>query len=265
MAILPEISKAERDAYERGRNYAAELEEMIRDSRRIVFFGGAGVSTESGIPDFRSADGIYSRKYGNLSPERIISRSFFDTAPDEFYDFYRDKLLYLDAKPNAAHKKLAELEAAGKDITIVTQNIDGLHQLAGSQKVIELHGSVLRNYCMSCYTSYSAEFIKNSKGVPYCLAEGCKGIVKPDVVLYEESLKSDDTMNAVRAIENCDMLIIAGTSLVVYPAAGFVRYFRGRHSAIINLSASDRDSYMELVIHQKVGEVLGAIDVSKCI
>ena len=265
MPILPEISKAEREAYEKSRNYAAELEEMIRDSRRIVFFGGAGVSTESGIPDFRSADGIYSQKYGKLSPERIISRSFFDTSPAEFYDFYRDKLLYLDAKPNAAHLKLAELEKAGKDITIVTQNIDGLHQLAGSSRVIELHGSVLRNYCMQCMTSYSAEFIKNSTGVPRCMAEGCNGIVKPDVVLYEESLNSDDTLNAVRAIENCDMLIIAGTSLVVYPAAGFVTYFRGKHSAIINLSSSSRDSYMELVIHRKVGEVLGAIDVSKCI
>lgn len=265
MPILPEMSKAERDAYEKNRDYVGELEEMLRDSKRVVFFGGAGVSTESGIPDFRSADGIYSKRYGKLSPERIISRSFFDESPQEFYDFYRDKLIYPDAKPNAAHLKLAELEKAGKDITIVTQNIDGLHQMAGSSKVIELHGSVLRNYCMSCYTSYSMEFIAKSKGVPYCMAEGCHGIVKPDVVLYEESLKSEDMVNAVNAIERCDMLIIAGTSLVVYPAAGFVRYFRGRHSAIINLSASDRDSYMELVIHRKVGEILGAVDVSKCV
>ena len=265
MPKIPEISNAEREAYEKNRDVTGELERMIKDSRRIVFFGGAGVSTESGIPDFRSADGIYSQKYGKLSPERIISRSFFDKAPGEFYDFYRDKLLYLDAKPNAAHKKLAELEAAGKDITIVTQNIDGLHQLAGSKKVIELHGSVLRNYCMKCYAEHSVEYIKNSKGVPYCMSPGCGGIVKPDVVLYEESLKSSDINGAVESISNCDMLIIAGTSLVVYPAAGFVRYFRGKHSAIINLSASDRDSYMELVVHRKVGEVLGAINVENCV
>lgn len=265
MPIIPEISKAEKEAYEKNRDVVGELEKMIKDSRKIVFFGGAGVSTESGIPDFRSADGIYSQKYGKLSPERIISRSFFDTAPAEFYDFYRDKLLYLDAKPNAAHKKLAELEQAGKDITVVTQNIDGLHQLAGSKKVIELHGSVLRNYCMSCYSEYTAEFIKESRGVPRCTKAGCGGIVKPDVVLYEESLNSSDIAGAVDAIEKSDMLIIAGTSLVVYPAAGFVRYFRGRHSAIINLSSSDRDSYMELVIHRKVGEVLGAIDVANCV
>ena len=155
MPVVPEMSKAEKEAYEQNRDVVGELERMLKDSKRVVFFGGAGVSTESGIPDFRSADGIYSKKYGKLSPERIISRSFFDTAPGEFYDFYRDKLLYLDAKPNAAHKKLAELEAAGKDITVVTQNIDGLHQLAGSKKVIELHGSVLRNYCMKCYTEHS--------------------------------------------------------------------------------------------------------------
>ena len=265
MPVIPEINKEEKEKYENSRDYVGELEKMLKDSRRIVFFGGAGVSTESGIPDFRSADGIYSQKYGKLSPERIISRSFFDAAPGEFYDFYRDKLLYPDAKPNAAHKKLAELEAAGKDITVVTQNIDGLHQLAGSKKVIELHGSVLRNYCMNCYSEYPAEYITKRKGIPYCCKEGCGGIVTPDVVLYEESLKSSDITAAVDAIEKADMLIIAGTSLVVYPAAGFVRYFRGRHSAIINLSASERDSFMELVIHRKVGEVLGAIDVNNCL
>ncbi|MCR5143025.1 MAG: NAD-dependent protein deacylase [Ruminococcus sp.] len=250
---------------ENGRDLIAELEEMLKDSRKIVFFGGAGVSTESGIPDFRSADGIYSRRYGKLSPERIISRSFFDESPREFYDFYRDKLLYLDAKPNAAHKKLAELEKAGKDVTVVTQNIDGLHQLAGSKKVIELHGSVLRNYCMKCGAEHSVEYVKDSAGVPYCLNPDCNGVVKPDVVLYEESLKSSDINGAINAIEEADMLIIAGTSLIVYPAASFVNYFHGKHSAIINLSASERDSYMELIIHRKVGEVLGAVNVTHCI
>lgn len=250
---------------ENSRNVIIELEEMLKESNKVVFFGGAGVSTESGIPDFRSADGIYSRRYGKLSPEMIISRSFFDQSPREFYDFYRDKLLYLDAKPNAAHMKLAELEKAGKDITIITQNIDGLHQLAGSKKVIELHGSVLRNYCMKCRAAHSVQFVKNSPGVPYCLNPGCGGIVKPDVVLYEESLKDADVENTVIAIEEADMLIIAGTSLIVYPAASFVRYFHGKHSAIINLSKSERDIHMELVIHKKVGEVLGAVNVAHCI
>lgn len=244
-------------------DYTEKLEAMLKDSRKIVFFGGAGVSTESGIPDFRSADGIYSEKYGKLSPEQIISRSFFDSNTAEFYSFYRDKLLYPDAKPNCAHEKLVELEKAGKDITIVTQNIDGLHQLAGSRKVIELHGSVLRNFCMKCGKSYGVEHVANGNApIPRC---DCGGIIKPDVVLYEESLNGSDIENAIEAISDADMLIIAGTSLVVYPAAGFVRYFRGRHSVMINLSKSSQDGSMDLVIHDKVGQVLKNIDVSKCI
>lgn len=263
MFHIPRMSDAERESFERENPPAKLLEQMLADSKKVVFFGGAGVSTESGIPDFRSAAGIYSQSFGELSPEQIVSRSFFDRFPAEFYSFYREKMIYLDAKPNSAHLKLAELEAAGKDITIVTQNIDGLHQMAGSKKVVELHGSIHRNYCMKCRQSYSLEFVASDKYItPECSL--CGGMVKPDVVLYEESLKNEDIEAAVSALEQADMLIVAGTSLIVYPAAGFLRYFSGRHSAIINLSASDRDSSMDLVIHQKVGEVLGEIDVSKC-
>lgn len=264
MFHIPQMSDSERQSYEREHPPVKQLEEMLHDSKKVVFFGGAGVSTESGIPDFRSAAGIYSQSFGNLSPEQIVSRSFFDRYPAEFYSFYREKMIYTEAKPNAAHLKLAELEAAGKDITIVTQNIDGLHQMAGSKKVIELHGSIHRNFCMKCGQSYSLELVANEKYiVPECSL--CGGLIKPDVVLYEESLKNEDIEGAVRAIEQADMLIVAGTSLIVYPAAGFIRYFRGRHSAIINLSASDHDSSMDLVIHEKVGELLGQVDVSKCV
>lgn len=264
MFNIPQMSNSEKESFERENPPAKRLEEMLRDSRKIVFFGGAGVSTESGIPDFRSATGIYSQSFGNLSPEQIVSRSFFDNYPAEFYSFYREKMIYLDAKPNKAHLKLAELEAAGKDITIVTQNIDGLHQMAGSKKVVELHGSVHRNFCMKCGQAYSLDLVASDKYItPECSL--CGGMIKPDVVLYEESLKNEDIVAATSSLEQADMLIVAGTSLIVYPAAGFLRYFGGRHSAIINLSASERDSSMDLVIHDKVGEVLGQIDVSNCI
>ena len=228
------------------------LQEIIDDSSRIVFFGGAGVSTESGIPDFRGVDGLYRQKY-NYPPEVMLSRSFFDRQPEEFFKFYRDKRLVDGVKPNAAHYKLAELERAGKLICVVTQNIDGLHQDAGSVNVAELHGSVRRNYCMKCGRSYDKEFIKNSTGVPRC---ACGGVVKPDVVLYEEPLDSDTTDRALDAIARADTLIVAGTSLTVYPAAGFVSAFGGRHLVLINLTPTALDSRAELAIHAKAGETL---------
>ena len=197
-----------------------ELQRVIDNSKKIVFFGGAGVSTESGIPDFRSVDGLYNQKY-DYPPEEILSHTFFMKKTEEFYRFYRDKMLCLDKKPNKAHLKLAELEKAGKLSAVVTQNIDGLHQASGSRRVYELHGSVLRNYCRNCRRFYSAEFIKNSEGVPRC---ECGGIIKPDVVLYEEGLSDSVVTGALNAIQTADTLIIAGTSLTVYPAAGFIRY-----------------------------------------
>lgn len=233
------------------------LQEIIDDSSRIVFFGGAGVSTESGIPDFRGVDGLYRQKY-KYPPEVMLSRSFFDRQPEEFFAFYRDKLLVDGVKPNAAHYKLAELERAGKLTCVVTQNIDGLHQDAGSVNVAELHGSVRRNYCMKCGKSYDKEFIKNSAGVPRC---ACGGIVKPDVVLYEEPLDSDTTDRALDAIARADTLIVAGTSLTVYPAAGFVSAFGGRHLVLINLTPTALDSRAELAIHAKAGETLKDIKV----
>ena len=261
---IPVASKAEKESFDRANTKAMIFTRMLKDSEKVVFFGGAGVSTESGIPDFRSATGVYSQKYGNRSPEQIVSRSFFDSFPREFYSFYREKMLFLDAKPNAAHLKLAELEKAGKDITIVTQNIDGLHQKAGSSKVIELHGSVMRNRCMKCGQEYNVNFVANDRNpVPECSL--CGGKIKPDVVLYEESLDEKNIEAAVTAISECDMLIVAGTSLVVYPAAGFIRYFRGAHSVIINLSQSGHDQFMDLAVHEKVGEFLSQIDVSECV
>ena len=206
------------------------LQSWIDESRSIVFFGGAGVSTESGIPDFRSVDGLYNQQY-DYPPEEILSRTFFDRKPEEFYRFYRNKMLCLDAKPNAAHKKLAELEQAGKLKSVVTQNIDGLHQSAGSKRVWELHGSVLRNYCMKCGRSFTAQQILDSTGVPTC---SCGGTVKPDVVLYEESLDNRTIQGALNDIENADMLIIGGTSLAVYPAASLVHYYRGNKLVLIN-------------------------------
>ncbi len=218
----------------------------------IVFFGGAGVSTESGIPDFRSADGLYHQKY-KVPPETIISHSFFLKNPEEFYRFYRDKMLYPDAAPDAAHIALAGLEKAGKLKAVITQNIDGLHQKAGSRTVYELHGSVLRNHCMKCGKFYGLDAIVHSEGVPRCT---CGGIIKPDVVLYEESLDMNTLEKSVAAIENADLLIIGGTSLTVYPAAGLIDYFRGKHLVLINKTATSRDSQADLVIAAPIGEVL---------
>ena len=234
-----------------------ELQKIIDDSSRIVFFGGAGVSTESGIPDFRSADGLYHQEY-KYSPEQIISHSFFLRYPEAFYEFYKDKMMYLDAKPNSAHLKLAELERAGRLLAVVTQNIDGLHQQAGSKKVYELHGSIHRNYCMKCRKFYDADFIKNSDGVPHC---ECGGIVKPDVVLYEEGLDQNVTQRAVMAISMADTLIIGGTSLVVYPAAGFVDYFHGKHLAVINKSETGKNVNAKLTINAPIGEIMKGIRV----
>lgn len=234
-----------------------DLQQIIDESKRIVFFGGAGVSTESGIPDFRSRDGLYNQKY-DYPPEEILSHTFFEKHIDYFFRFYRDKMLCPDAEPNAAHKVLAELERAGKLSAVVTQNIDGLHQKAGSKNVFELHGSVLRNYCTRCGKFYPVEYILNSDGVPKC---ECGGVVKPDVVLYEECLDNNTVNGAVDAIRNADCLIVAGTSLTVYPAAGFVNYFSGRHFVLINRDSTPMDGAAELVIHDKVGEVLSKIKI----
>ena len=234
-----------------------QLQKIIDDSSRIVFFGGAGVSTESNIPDFRSADGIYHQKY-KYSPEQVVSHSFFMQYPEAFYEFYKEKMMILDAKPNPAHLKLAELEKAGKLTAVVTQNIDGLHQAAGSKNVYELHGSIHRNYCMDCGKFYSAEYVKNSDGVPRC---DCGGIIKPDVVLYEEGLDSRTIQGAVQAIAEADTLIIGGTSLVVYPAAGFIDYFLGKHLVVINKSETGRTVRAELTISAPIGEILGRIAV----
>lgn len=233
------------------------LQEIINDSQKIVFFGGAGVSTESGIPDFRSVDGLYNKKY-DYPPEQILSHSFFCSKTEYFYQFYRDKMLCLDAEPNAAHLKLAELERAGKLNAVVTQNIDGLHQKAGSKNVYELHGSVHRNYCMSCRRLYLAADIKSSVGVPHC---SCGGIIKPDVVLYEEGLDDACVNGALKAITEADCLIVAGTSLNVYPAAGFIRYFKGKYFVLINRDETPADKMADLVIHDKVGEILSNIEV----
>ena len=234
------------------------LEKIIAESDRIVFFGGAGVSTESGIPDFRSVDGLYHQKY-DYPPETILSHTFWEENPEEFYRFYRDKMLAPDAKPNAAHKKLAEMEAAGKLTGVVTQNIDGLHQAAGSKNVFELHGSVHRNYCQKCGKFFDVNYVVNAKGVPYC--DECGGIIKPDVVLYEEGLDSQTINGAVRAISKADMLIIGGTSLVVYPAAGMIDYFKGKYLAVLNRDATSRDKQADLCITDPIGEVLGRIRV----
>ena len=229
-----------------------QLQDMINESNRIVFFGGAGVSTESNIPDFRSADGLYKQKY-RYSPEQIVSHSFFMQHTEEFYDFYKEKMMFLDAKPNKAHLKLAELEAAGKLTAVITQNIDGLHQAAGSKNVLELHGSIHRNYCMRCKKQYSARFVKESKGIPTC---DCGGTIRPDVVLYEEGLDNQIIQKSIRAISEADMLIIGGTSLVVYPAAGFIDYFRGKHLVVINKSATAKEVRAELTIAAPIGEVM---------
>lgn len=233
-----------------------ELRKIVGESDNIVFFGGAGVSTESGIPDFRSVDGLYNQTY-KYPPETIISHSFYRSNPEEFYRFYKDKMIFADAKPNKAHMKLAELEQQGKLKAVITQNIDGLHQMAGSKNVIELHGSVHRNYCEKCHKFYDLEYIVKSEGVPRC--QECGGIVKPDVVLYEEALDDENMSRALDYISQADTLIIGGTSLVVYPAAGLIRYFRGRKLVVINMSPTQSDRNADLLIADKIGDVLGSI------
>ena len=233
----------------------AKLQEIIDDRENIVFFGGAGVSTESGIPDFRSADGIYHQQY-RYSPEQIVSHSFFVRNTEAFYEFYKDKMMFLEAKPNAAHLKLAQLEAEGKLKAVITQNIDGLHQAAGSKTVWELHGSIHRNYCQKCGKFYDASYVKHADGVPRC---ECGGLIKPDVVLYEEGLDPGVIDHSIRAIREADTLIIGGTSLVVYPAAGFIDYFRGKHLVVINKSATAKEVRAELTIAAPIGEVMKGI------
>ena len=230
-----------------------ELQSVIDKSKRIVFFGGAGVSTESGIPDFRSVDGLYNQKY-DYPPEQILSHTFFVHKTSEFFRFYRDKMLCLDKKPNKAHYKLAELEKAGKLSAVVTQNIDGLHQAAGSKVVYELHGSVLRNYCTRCHEFYDADFILQSKGVPLC--PKCHALIKPDVVLYEEGLDDTVITRSIEAIQAADTLIIGGTSLVVYPAAGLINYFHGKHLVLINKSSTPADGKADLVINDSIDKVM---------
>lgn len=233
-----------------------QLREAVQNANTIVFFGGAGVSTESGIPDFRSVDGLYNQKYDH-PPETILSHSFFLHHPEEFYRFYRDKMLCLTAKPNAAHKKLAEWEQQGKLNAVITQNIDGLHQAAGSKKVLELHGSVLRNTCMQCGRQYGVSAITESSGLPRCAH--CGSLIKPDVVLYEESLDNDVMDEAVRCIREADVMIIGGTSLAVYPAAGLIHYFRGRTLALVNRDATPIDERADIVVHEKIGAVFSSL------
>lgn len=233
------------------------LQKIIDDSENIVFFVGAGVSTESNIPDFRSADGLYQQEY-KYTPEQIVSHSFFRQNTEAFYEFYKDKMMFLDAKPNAAHLKLAELEKAGKLKVVITQNIDGLHQAAGSETVLELHGSIHRNYCQKCGAFYDAAYVKQAAGVPTC---ECGGLIKPDVVLYEESLDSEVIQNSIQAIKEADTLIIGGTSLVVYPAAGFIDNFRGKHLVVINKSATAKEVRAELAIAAPIGEIMKGIAV----
>ncbi len=235
-----------------------KLQAIIDSSDNIVFFGGAGVSTESGIPDFRSVDGLYHQKY-DYPPETMLSATFYYNHPEEFFKFYKDKLIVKNVKPNKAHIALAKLEEAGKLKAVITQNIDGLHQLAGSKKVYELHGSTLRNYCEKCGKFFDIDYIESSEGIPVC--DECGGRVKPDVVLYEEMLDDSCIRGAVEAISSADTLIIGGTSLVVYPAAGLINYFKGRHLVLINRDRTSADSMAELVIHDSIGEVLGALRI----
>ena len=233
------------------------LKTYVKESSRIVFFGGAGVSTESGIPDFRAPDGLYKQKY-RYPPETIISHTFYQRNPEVFFQFYREKMLFPDARPNVVHLKLAQWEREGKLTGIVTQNIDGLHQAAGSKKVFELHGSIHRNYCTKCGKFFGPEYIRDCKS-PIPLCDECGGLIKPDVVLYEEGLDSDVLNGAIHAIREADLMIVAGTSLTVYPAAGLIRYFRGKHSVLINRDATPMDREADLVIRDKVGEVLGSL------
>ena len=241
-------------------NEIEKLTLILKESNNIVFFGGAGVSTESNIPDFRSSNGLWNEKLRiNFTPEQLVSHTFFMKYPEEFFRFYKDKLIYPDAKPNAAHIALAKLEEMGKLKAVVTQNIDGLHQAAGSKNVFELHGSVLRNYCMDCIAFYDEKFILASEGIPTC--PKCGGKVKPDVVLYEEGLDEATIQGSIAAISQADTLIIGGTSLIVYPAAGLINYFRGKNLILINKSTTSADSKADLVIHEAIGKVLGqAVD-----
>ena len=232
-----------------------QLKEWIGGSDNIVFFGGAGVSTESGIPDFRSVDGLYNQQY-KYPPETIISHSFYMRYPEEFYRFYKDRMLFTDAVPNQAHKALGRLEERGKLKAVITQNIDGLHQMAGSREVLELHGSVHRNYCTRCGQFYDLDYVVKSDGVPHC---SCGGVIKPDVVLYEEGLDDRTLKKSVDYIRHADILIIGGTSLVVYPAAGLIDYYRGNKLVLINKGATSRDSQADLVISDPIGEVLGTV------
>lgn len=233
-------------------NEKQKLEELIQKSSNIVFFGGAGVSTESGIPDFRSVDGLYHQQY-KYPPEEILSHTFFEEKTEEFYDFYRKKLIVTNAKPNAAHLRLAKLEKQGKLRAIITQNIDGLHQLAGSKNVLELHGSTLRNYCTRCHKFYDQAFIANSTGIPRCT---CGGVVKPDVVLYEEALDSTVLQKSVNALQQADLLIVGGTSLAVYPAAGLLRYYRGPELVLLNKAPTPADRMATLILREPIGQVL---------
>ena len=231
------------------------LRKWVGESKRIVFFGGAGVSTESGIPDFRSVDGLYNQKF-EFPPEQIISHSFFEQRPEYFYRFYREKMMPLGFEPNITHKVLARWEEEGRLAAVVTQNIDGLHQKAGSKVVHELHGSVLRNYCMRCGQFHSADFVKNAEGIPRC---ACGGIVKPDVVLYEEGLDHDTIERAIDAIYDADLLIVGGTSLTVYPAAGLIRYYRGDRLVLINRDKTPYDREANLVFHEGLGEIFSQL------
>ena len=233
-----------------------QLKEIIDQTDNLVFFGGAGVSTESGIPDFRSTDGLYNMKY-KYPPETIVSHTFFVRKTEEFYEFYKDKMMALDAKPNKAHEKLAQWEREGKCRAVVTQNIDGLHQMVGSKKVLELHGSIHRNYCTKCGKFFDASYVKNSDGIPRC--DDCGGLIKPDVVLYEEGLDNQVVSDAIYAIAHADVLIIGGTSLAVYPAAGMIDYFKGNHLILINKSSTPRDGQADLIINDSIGEVFGQL------
>lgn len=232
-----------------------QLKQWINESKSAVFFGGAGVSTESGIPDFRSVDGLYSQKF-DYPPEIIISHSFFERKPEYFFRFYREKMLPLGFEPNVTHKVLARLEAEGHLAAVVTQNIDGLHQKAGSKRVFELHGSVLRNYCVKCGKFYRAEVIRDAKGIPLC---DCGGIIKPDVVLYEEPLDENVMAGAIAAIRKADLLIVGGTSLTVYPAAGLLHYYRGQRLVLINRDETPYDSYANLVFHESLGDIFSRL------
>lgn len=241
--------------YEESVQKIETLKKIVEESSNIVFFGGAGVSTESGIPDFRSVDGLYNQKY-KYPPEVMVSHSFYRSHPEDFFDFYKNKMIALEAKPNAAHKKLAQLEKEGKVRAVITQNIDGLHYAAGSKEVMELHGSVHRNYCENCHKFYPVEYIVNAKGVPKC---DCGGTVKPDVVLYEEGLDYEIMQKAVSYIRNAEVMIIGGTSLAVYPAAGFIDYFNGKHLVVINMDKTNREVHADLVLNEKIGEVFEQI------